>query len=82
MSINFMYFANPTIRPFFDFLPRQNTIEKTNNHIPVRDLSRLNAVPNIGPFPKANGTEKSQFVGYKFPNWLIYICFNYVCSDK
>ena len=41
--------------------------------IRIRDLSRLYAVPNIGTFPKAKCTENSQFLGYKFPNWLIYI---------
>ena len=30
-------------------------------------------VPNISPFTKANRTENSQFLGYKFTNWLIYI---------
>ena len=40
-----------------------------------RDLSRLYVAPNIGPFPKAYCTENSQFFGYKFQKWLIYIFF-------
>ena len=39
-----------------------------------RDLSRLYAVLNIGPFPKANGTEHSQFFGYKFLNYIFKLC--------